>query len=55
VDYAIVLQGTITALLDDAECDLNPGDVLVQRGTSHGWENRTDEIVRVAFVLIDAR
>jgi hypothetical protein len=28
--------------------------VLVQRGTRHGWSNRTAEPATVAFVLIDA-
>ena len=30
------------------------GDVLVQRGTSHAWSNRTSEPALIAFVLIDA-
>ncbi|MBU3077651.1 cupin domain-containing protein [Sphingomonas sp. XMGL2] len=55
VDYAIVLSGTITAVMDDGETDLHPGDILIQRGTNHAWENRTDDIARVAFVLIDGR
>lgn len=55
VDYAIVLQGEITAILEEDETILNTGDVLVQRGTNHAWANRTDNIARVAFVLIDAR
>ncbi len=54
VDYAIVLSGEIWAVMDDGETRMLPGDVLVQRGTSHAWSNRTDEPCRVAFVLIDA-
>ncbi len=54
VDYAIVLTGEIWALMDDGETRMVPGDVLVQRGTSHAWSNRTDQACRVAFVLIDA-
>lgn len=53
VDYAIVLHGTITAVLDDEETDLCAGDILIQRATNHGWENRTEAMVRVAFVLVD--
>jgi mannose-6-phosphate isomerase-like protein (cupin superfamily) len=53
VDYAIVLKGTITAVLEDVETDLRAGDVLIQRATNHGWENRTSETARVAFVLVD--
>jgi quercetin dioxygenase-like cupin family protein len=54
VDYAIVLEGQIWAVLDDTETLLQPGDVLIQRGTYHAWDNRSDEVCRVAFVLIDA-
>jgi len=55
IDYAIVLSGTMTAIMDDGETDLHAGDVLIQRGTNHGWENRTTEMARIAFILIDGR
>ncbi len=55
VDYAIVLSGEIYALMDEGEVLLRAGDVLVQRGTSHAWSNRTDQPVQIAFVLIDAK
>ena len=54
VDYAIVLSGEIWALMDEGETLLKAGDVLIQRGTSHAWSNRTDRPARVAFVLIGA-
>ena len=54
IDYAIVLSGEIYAVLDEGEVLLKAGDVLVQRGTSHAWSNRTDRPARIAFVLIDA-
>ena len=54
IDYAIVLEGEIYALMDDGEVLLKAGDVLVQRGTNHAWSNRTDKNAVVAFVLIDA-
>jgi quercetin dioxygenase-like cupin family protein len=54
VDYGIVLQGEVHLVLDDgSETRLAPGDVVVQRGTDHAWENRTDSIARMAFILID--
>ena len=31
---------------------LKAGDVVVQRGTDHAWENRSDRIARMAFVLL---
>jgi hypothetical protein len=54
IDYAIVLDGEIFALMDDGEVCLRAGDVLIQRGTNHAWSNRTQEPAVVAFVLIDA-
>ena len=54
VDYALVLTGEIVMLLDETEVTLKAGDVLVQRGTNHAWENRSADWCRVAFVLIDA-
>jgi len=54
VDYGIVLEGEVHLVLDDgSEARLGPGDVVVQRGTDHAWENRTGSAVRMAFVLID--
>lgn len=54
VDYALILSGEIYAVMDEGERLMKAGDVLVQRGTSHAWSNRTDEIARVAFILIGA-
>ena len=55
IDYAVVISGEITMLLDDSEVHLKAGDVLVQRGTNHAWVNRGRENCRIAFVLIDAK
>ncbi|MDB5898530.1 MAG: hypothetical protein JWP41_2132 [Ramlibacter sp.] len=54
LDYAIVLAGEIWAVMDQGETLLKAGDVLIQRGTNHGWSNRSDHPARVAFVLIGA-
>lgn len=54
VDYAFVLEGEIWAVLDEEEVCMQAGDVLVQRGTSHAWSNRSDQPAMVGFVLIDA-
>ncbi len=53
-DYAIVLEGEVWAVMEDGETRLKAGDVLVQRGTMHSWSVRTDEVARVAFILVDA-
>lgn len=54
VDYALVLEGEVWAILDEAETLLKPGDVLIQRGTYHAWDNRSQDVCRIAFILIDA-
>ncbi len=53
IDYGIVLEGQIVLLLDDSEVLLEPGDLVVQRGTIHAWTNRTDKITRILFILTD--
>lgn len=53
VDYAIVLEGEIYAVMDDGESLMRAGDVLIQRGTNHAWANRSGKTARIAFVLID--
>jgi mannose-6-phosphate isomerase-like protein (cupin superfamily) len=55
VDYAIVLEGEIYAVMDEGETLLRAGDVLIQRGTNHAWANRSDRTARIAFVLIDGQ
>ena len=53
VDYAIVLAGEIWAILDAEETLMRAGDILIQRGTSHAWANRSRASARIAFILID--
>jgi quercetin dioxygenase-like cupin family protein len=50
VDYGIVLEGELWLLLERGETCLRAGDVVVQRGTLHGWHNRSDRVTRIAFV-----
>jgi quercetin dioxygenase-like cupin family protein len=54
IDYGIVLDGEIVLILSDSETTLRKGDVVVQRGTDHAWENRSDVPATMVFVLIDA-
>jgi hypothetical protein len=53
VDYAILLEGEIWAVMDEGETLMRAGDVLIQRGTNHAWANRSESTARIAFVLID--
>jgi mannose-6-phosphate isomerase-like protein (cupin superfamily) len=55
IDYGIVLEGELVLVLDEGETVVRAGDVVVQRGTSHAWANRSGSNARIAFVLIDGR
>jgi hypothetical protein len=55
LDYAIVLEGEIWAVMDEGETLMRAGDVLIQRGTNHAWANRSAKTARIAFVLIDGK
>jgi mannose-6-phosphate isomerase-like protein (cupin superfamily) len=55
VDYGIVLEGEITLLVDEGETTVRAGDIVVQRGTNHGWANRSGKNCRIAFILIDGQ
>ena len=52
IDFAIVLEGEIWALMDVGEELMHAGDILIQRGTNHAWANRATKPARVAFILI---
>lgn len=53
LDYAIVLEGQIHAMMDEDEVLMQAGDILVQRATNHSWSNRSDQPCRMVFVLLD--
>ncbi len=55
LDYAVILEGELTMLLDEGEVTLKTGDVLIQRGTNHAWVNRSKKVCRILFVLFDAK
>lgn len=55
IDYGVLLAGELQLVLEgEGETTLSPGHCVVQRGTSHGWLNRTDEPAFMAFVMIGA-
>jgi mannose-6-phosphate isomerase-like protein (cupin superfamily) len=54
VDYIVVLKGEIYAVMNNGETLLRQGDVLVQRGTSHSWHNRSDLPCIIAAILVSA-
>lgn len=53
IDYGIVLEGEITLILDVGATVAYAGDIVIQRGTNHGWANRSNRNCRIAFILID--
>ena len=53
IDYGIVLEGELTLILDEGETVVRQGDIVIQRGTNHGWANRSGRNCRIAFILID--
>ncbi|CUM67404.1 uncharacterized protein PRCAT00005098001 [Priceomyces carsonii] len=57
VDYGIVLQGQVEAIMDSGESVLlNKDDVLVQRGTMHAWKNTSlTDYARMIYVLVSAK
>jgi mannose-6-phosphate isomerase-like protein (cupin superfamily) len=54
VDYAIILSGEISMMLDETEVFLKAGDFVVQQATNHAWINRGKVPCRIAFVLMDS-
>jgi len=55
IDYGVVLEGEVVLILDEGETTCRAGDIVVQRGTNHGWANRSGSNCRILFVLIDGR
>lgn len=54
IDYGIVLEGELVMLLRNGqEVHLKPGDIVIQRGTDHAWQNRSSHPARMAFILLD--
>jgi len=53
IDYAILIQGELVAIMEEGEATMRAGDILIQRGTMHAWANRSSTIARIAFILID--
>lgn len=55
IDYVIVLDGQIWALLDDGREELmRAHDVLIQNGTRHAWRNKSDRPAKLAVFLVGA-
>jgi hypothetical protein len=56
IDYAVVLEGEMTLILDSGEeAVLRPFDAVIQNGTVHGWRNGSDKTTVLAFFMLGAR
>lgn len=56
IDYGIVLSGEIDMELDEGrEVHFRAGDCLVQNGTRHRWQNRSEEPCIIAFIMVGAK
>jgi hypothetical protein len=55
IDYGIMLEGELTLIMDIGETTVRAGDIVIQRGTNHGWSNRSGKPCRIAFILIDGQ
>ncbi|MBH3384623.1 MULTISPECIES: cupin domain-containing protein [Pseudomonas] len=55
LDYGIVTEGEVWLVLDGEDVHLKRGDIVVQRGTNHAWSNRTEQMARMVFILLDGR
>ena len=55
LDYVVCLSGEMTLWLDESSVTLRAGDVAVQRGTNHCWENRADVETAIVVAMLDGR
>ena len=54
LEYIVMISGEITVVLEEEEVTLEAGDVFVDRGVYHAWENRGNEPAVFASISIDA-
>jgi hypothetical protein len=53
LDFCFVLDGEVVLVTDTGEAALKRGDMVVQRGTSHAWSNRSAAPATVAIASHD--
>ena len=52
VDYAICLEGERHLVLEDSDLVIRVGDVVIQLGNWHSWDNRSGVPVLMSYVMI---
>jgi len=55
LDYIIVMEGELYAMMEEGETLLQTGDVLIQRGTLHAWSNRSTKRAIIAGIMFPAK
>ena len=54
LDFALIIEGEVTLVLDLEEVHLAAGDTVVLRGANHAWSNRSDKPCIIAMSMHDA-
>jgi hypothetical protein len=52
IDYAVLLDGERHLVLEDSDVLLHKGDVVIQLGNWHTWENRSGVPTLMSYVMI---
>ncbi|MDZ4760602.1 MAG: cupin domain-containing protein, partial [Alphaproteobacteria bacterium] len=52
LDIICLLEGDVSLILDNEETRIKPGQIVIQRGTSHAWQAHGGPALLLA-VLID--
>ncbi|NBR28188.1 MAG: cupin domain-containing protein [Betaproteobacteria bacterium] len=55
LEFAMIIEGEITLVLDLEEVHLKAGETVVLRGVNHSWSNRSGNPCTVAFSSHDGR
>jgi len=54
LDFALIIEGEVTLVLDLEDVKLSAGDTVVLRGTNHAWSNCSDKPCIIAMSMHDA-
>ena len=52
IDYAVCLEGERHLVLEDSDVVIRAGDVVIQLGNWHSWDNRSGVPVLMSYVMI---
>jgi uncharacterized cupin superfamily protein len=52
IDYAVCLEGERHLVLEDSDVLIRSGDVVIQLGNWHSWDNRSGVPVLMSYVMI---